>query len=72
MHTSLLLHCALALLESFFRIVDAKCKKNKESSSEIQKFFVLLSFGFSATKQKECLALFAVTRLLLYLCCVGN
>ena len=27
MRTSLLLHCALALLESFFRMADANCKK---------------------------------------------
>lgn len=71
MHTSLLLHCALALLESFFRIVDAKCKKIKNQALRFKHF--LFSFPLvSQLPNRKNVSLFAVTRLLLYLCCVGN
>lgn len=71
MHTSLLLQCALALLESFFRIVDAKCKKIKNQALRFKK--ILFSFPLvSQLPNRKNVSLFAVTRLLLYLCCVGN
>lgn len=71
MHTSLLLHCALALLESFFRIVDAKCEKMKNQALRFKNF--LFSFPLvSQLPNRKNVSLFAVTRLLLYLCCVGN